>query len=214
MSARQKHYLVGYGSLLSHDSRSRHSNIFCPSLPIIVNGWRREWLARGLTELQTNLGVSQNECAKFNGVLLPIEQISPALRDREQNYQFVEIAAPQIQPAHGSSLAQAELERIRANPEHYKIWICANLHNETANHNYPIYQTYLDTCLVGCFDMGIENFAAEFIQNTHFWEHGWINDRNTPRYVRAAQVSQQQQKQIDQLLASLQLLKYRQEASL
>jgi hypothetical protein len=212
MSADQKHYLVGYGSLLSHDSRSRHSNIFCPNMPIFVHGWRREWLARGFADLQTGLGVSQVESAKLNGVLLPIEQISPELRNREQDYQFVEVDPDSIAAAPESPLAQAELDKIRAKPDEYKIWICANLHKLPADIHYPIYQTYLDTCLVGCIDLGIDNFASEFIQNTHFWEHGWINDRNNSRYVRAARVTQQQQIQIDQLLALQQLLKYRQEA--
>ena len=61
MSIKHQHYLVGYGSLLSHDSRSRHSNIFCPNMPIVAHGWQREWLARGMAHLQTALGVSQVE---------------------------------------------------------------------------------------------------------------------------------------------------------
>ena len=45
-------------------------------MPIVLEGWRREWLARGLADLQTGLGVSQIESAQLNAVLLPIEQIS------------------------------------------------------------------------------------------------------------------------------------------
>ncbi len=89
MSIKQKHYLVGYGSLLSHDSRSRHSNIFCPNMPIVVNGWQREWLARGIAHLQTALGVSPVETANLNAVLLRIVHLSPALRDRYLDYHFV-----------------------------------------------------------------------------------------------------------------------------
>lgn len=211
MSTNQKHYLVGYGSLLSHESRSRYSNIFCPNLPIIAHGWRREWLARGLEDLQTCLGVSHDASAHLNGVLLPIEQISPELRNREQDYQFIEVDPDNIVALQESPLVQAELDKIRAYPDSHKIWICANQHKEQANIHYPIYQTYLDTCLVGCFDMGIDNFASDFIQNTHFWKHGWINDRSNSRYIRAALVNQQQQQQIDQLLASLQVFQYRKE---
>jgi hypothetical protein len=214
MSAKQRHYLIGYGSLLSHDSRSRYSNIFCPNVPIVAHGWQREWLARGLADCQTSLGVSEIESAKLNGVLLPIEQISPELRNREQDYQFIEVDPATIEAAPESELAQSELKQIKANSNNNKIWICANLHKEPASKHYPIYQTYLDTCLVGCFDIGIDNFAAEFIQHTHFWKHGWINDRNNARYVRAARVSSQQQLQIDQLLESLRILHYRREECL
>jgi hypothetical protein len=214
MSTNHKDYLVGYGSLLSHDSRSRYSNIFCPNMPIVARGWQREWLARGLADLQTGLGVSQVESANVNAVLLPIEQISPELRTREQDYQFVEVAPASIEAAQESPSAQAELDKIRANPDTHKIWICANLHKEQANMHYPIYQTYLDTCLVGCFEQGIANFASEFIQNTHFWQHGWINDRHNTRYPRAANVTQQQRDKIDRLLEKLQVLEYRQEVNL
>jgi hypothetical protein len=214
MSTSQKHYLVGYGSLLSHDSRSRHSNIFCPNMPIVAHGWQREWLARGMAHFQTALGVSQVESASLNAVLLRIEQISPELRDREQDYQFVEVAPGSIVAAQESALAQAELVKIRANPDTHKIWICANLHKKQANIHYPIYQTYLDTCLVGCFDLGIANFASEFIRNTHFWQHGWINDRHQARYTRAAAVTQQQYVEIDRLLEQQQVLAYRQEVIL
>jgi hypothetical protein len=210
MSTKQKHYLVGYGSLLSHDSRSRHSNIFCPNMPIVVNGWRREWLARGMANLQTALGVSQVATASLNAVLLRIEQISPELRDREQDYQFIEVDPSTIVAAQESELAQTELANIRANPDTCKIFICVNLNKIQSNSQYPIYQTYIDTCLVGCFDMGVANFAAEFIQSTHFWEHGWINDRHNTLYAKPAMVTLQQQQQIDKLLKQQQVLEYRQ----
>jgi hypothetical protein len=211
MPINHKHYLVGYGSLLSHDSRSRHSNIFCPNMPIVASGWRREWRARGLTHLQTALGVSQVESSILNAVLLRIDQISPELREREQQYQFVEVDPSTIMAAQESGLAQTELANIRANPDTCKIFICANHDKIQANNQYPIYQTYIDTCLVGCFDMGVANFASQFIQNTHFWEHGWINDRHNCLYARPAIVTQQQHQQIDQLLEQHQVLAYRQE---
>jgi hypothetical protein len=211
MCFEEKHYLIGYGSLLSHDSRSRYSNVFCPNMPIVVSGWRREWLARGLADLQTGLGVSQVESASLNAVLLPIEQITPELRKREQDYQFVEVNTANINAAQESQLAQAELSEIRANADTHKIWICANLHKKQADSHYPIYQTYLDTCLVGCFDQGITSFATQFIQSTHFWQHGWINDRHQAGYPRAARVTLQQREKIDQLLQQHQVLEFRQE---
>ncbi|MEP1447921.1 MAG: hypothetical protein ABJK37_17600 [Paraglaciecola sp.] len=207
----QQHYLVGYGSLLSHDSRSRYSNIFCDNMPILAHGWQREWLARGIKDLQTCLGVSRVESAHLNAVLLPIEQISLELRTREQDYEFVEVDPTTIVPAKKSTALENELFKIRSNPDKCKIWICVNLHKKQASTDYPIYQSYLDTCLVGCFDMDIDNFATEFIRNTYFWKHGWVNDRGHWGYPRAAKVTKQQQLKIDLLLEQLQLLKYRRE---
>lgn len=213
MSSNKQDYLIGYGSLLSHDSRSRFSNVVCPNIPVVVHGWRREWLARGLAEFQTGLGVSQVESASLNAVLLPIEQISDELRHREQDYRFVQVDHTKVTASQQSPLALAELAKISADPEHKKIWICANLHKYQANLDYPIYQTYIDTCLVGCFDSSIDNFAADFIQNTHFWQHTWINDRHKAQYPRAATVTQEQQKRIDELLEHYQVLRYRQQST-
>ena len=61
--------------------------------------------------------------------------------------------------------------------------------------------------------MGVANFAAEFIQSTHFWEHGWTNDRHNCLYARPAIVTQQQHQQIDKLLEQHQVLAYRQETA-
>lgn len=211
MSSSKQDYLIGYGSLLSHDSRSRFTNVVCPNIPVVVHGWRREWLARGLTDLQTGLGVSEVASASLNAVLLPIEQITDELRLREQDYQFVQVDHTKVIASQASPIALTELAKISAEPEYKKIWICANLHKHQANFDYPIYQTYLDTCLVGCFDSSINNFAEDFIQNTHFWEHAWINDRHQAQYPRAAVVTKQQQQRIDELLEHYQVLSYRQQ---
>ena len=81
-------------------------------MPIVAHGWQREWLARGMAHLQTALGVTHVESASLNAVLLRIEQISPELRDREQDYQFVEVDPRSIVAAQESELAQIELANI------------------------------------------------------------------------------------------------------
>ncbi len=207
----KQHYLVGYGSLLSHDSRYRFSNIDCPNLPIIVGGWQRQWLARGLAERQTGLGVSPLFEASLNAVLLPIDEISAELRSREQDYIFAPVLPSQLSPWAGNKDTQTILAHITAHSDSCKIWICHNKHSHTANGEYPICQTYIDTCLLGAWQSGGQDFMTTFIKNTHFWQDGWINDRQQPLYPRAAHISLEQQQMIDQLLGGQQLLSYRQE---
>ncbi|MEC8490670.1 MAG: gamma-glutamylcyclotransferase, partial [Pseudomonadota bacterium] len=42
----EKHMVLGYGSLLSKDSRERYSNIFTPGIPVTVSGFERAWVTR------------------------------------------------------------------------------------------------------------------------------------------------------------------------
>ena len=72
---------------------------------------------------------------------------------------------------------------------------------------YPILQSYVDTILRGCLDIGGEDFAKEFIEGTKGWNPGelseyaltngpvkescWINDRKEPRYSRGDPVHSQ-----------------------
>ncbi len=50
----------------------------------------------------------------------------------------------------------------------------------------PIVQSYVDVVLAGCLEVG-ESFAGEFVRTTTNWGYPWVDDRSTPRYVRAMQ---------------------------
>ena len=88
----EKHMVLGYGSLLSKDSRERYSNIFTPGIPVTVSGFERAWVTRSLHEKQTYVGAVANAQSKLNAQLIPT-QINPALQEREKDYRFVEVSA-------------------------------------------------------------------------------------------------------------------------
>jgi cation transport regulator ChaC len=210
MSLESEHYVIAYGSLLSHDSRSRFSGINCQAIPVHLSGWRRAWTTRTLHEQQTCLSAKVEEDASFNAVLVPIEQISPELAKREQDYEFVQVHSSQL------SILEHELENEQNKITHNQltsksVWICQNKLNESANSHYPICQTYVDTCLAGCLETGLIDFAVQFLQSTIGWDAGWINDRHAPRYPRAATTSAHSQTLIDQILAQAGLLQFRTE---
>lgn len=62
-SSRAKHFMVGYGSLLSADSRQRFSNITSNPVPLTLNGWRRAWDTRSFDEKQTYVGAHPDDGA-------------------------------------------------------------------------------------------------------------------------------------------------------
>ena len=90
--------------------------------------------------------------------------------------------------------------------------MCEVLSLGYAQAQYPICQTYVDTCLVGCLEHGGEAFADDFIRKTDGWNEFWINDRTAPKYPRLAKIDADMVAKIDRLLDKHGLLSYRQEA--
>ncbi|MFQ3218023.1 MAG: hypothetical protein ACI8R9_002056 [Paraglaciecola sp.] len=206
MSLESEHYIIAYGSLLSHDSRSRFSGINCQAIPVLLRGWRRAWTTRTLHQQQTCLSAKADIEGSFNCALLPIEQISPELAKREQDYEFIQVHSSQL-----SLLKDDQQKTTHKQLASKNVWICQNKKNESANSHYPICQTYVDTCLAGCLETGLSDFALQFLHSTMGWDSGWINDRHTPRYTRGADTNQHSQQLIDHVLAQADLLQFRTE---
>ena len=206
MLLESEHYVIGYGSLLSHDSRSRFSGINCQAIPVQLSGWRRAWSTRTLGEQQTCLSAKVEKGASFNAALVPIEQISPELAKREQDYEFIQVDSSQL-----SLLEQGQHRLSYEQLATKQVWICQNKKNEAANASYPICQSYVDTCLAGCLETGLGDFTLAFLRSTRGWEDAWINDRAAPRYPRAAAITQRSVSLIDDILQQADLLQYREE---
>lgn len=200
---------MGYGSLLSSDSRQRYSQMQVKAIPAVIKGWTRSWITRSEEERQTYVGALPHYNSLINGALLPVIGLSPSLRKREQDYQFVAVPREQISLyAAGSE----ELELIQQ-LENKQIWICESKRKQSANADFPIYQSYLDTCMDGCLEFGIEHFAKEFALHTSLLDTHWINDRAAPQYPRAAKVTVKAQNTIDAILTEIDIIKHRGEAS-
>lgn len=197
------HYVVGYGSLLSDESRRRFSAIACHPIPVSVRGWRRAWITRSVTEYQTYVGATADADAMLNGALVPIADISPDLQKREQDYTFEPVALAQLK--HASLSFDALLAKLKSD----QIWLCQSRAHTPADAAHPVYQSYLDTCLCGCLEAGGEAFARLFLTTTDLLHHYWVDDRAAPRYPRAAIPSRHTVKHIDGMLDELGLLTHR-----
>ena len=199
-SQQSKHIVLGYGSLLSRDSRERHSGIYTQGLPVRVSGFKRAWVTRSLQEKQTYVGAVADRTSQLNAQLIPAE-VNPSLRAREKNYRFVEVPASAIEHISSSLCNQTSFtSALRDALSHHQLWLCETLLCHHPSSDFPVSQTYIDTCLVGCLEHGGISEATAFIEHTYGWNHPRINDRVNPVYPRAAAISKQHLTQIDTLL--------------
>jgi len=203
MKSEHQHYVVGYGSLLSHDSRKRYSNLDIIPIHVNLHGWQRQWQVNSLTENQTYVGVQSKINASLNAALIPTNSIDDKLRQRESNYEFV-----QVQEDHIEILGQATRD-IRSNLDGCKLWICKPKANDHPSEAFPVNQSYVDTCLAGALESGLKGYAETFVRNTLGWHHHWVNDRQNPQYPRAAAICDNTLARIDALLDKCEILQFR-----
>lgn len=194
--------MLGYGSLLSHASRKHYSNIDKPGLPVVLDGWQRSWTSRAEHESQTYVGAQPQPDKQLNGVIFALPELDEDFRSRERDYQFVRVDQTDLSlvlPASNEKTLRAALAR-------FEILICKTLVPKHASEAYPVHQSYLDTCLLGCLEVANAEFAKGFLASTTGLKPNWLNDRADPKYPRTACVNPQQQSVIDGLLREAGLL--------
>ena len=195
-SLTSQHVVVGYGSLLSKDSRERFSNIHTTSLPVTVQGFERAWVTRSIQEKQTYVGAVTKSSSQLNAQLIPTD-INPSLKEREKDYRFVKVNLQDIafvnEGLDNLCLSYDALEQL-------SFWICETLDCVPPSLDFPVNQSYVDTCLSGCLEHGGVEEAKAFFATTQLWEHPRSNDRKNPQYPRAAKVSRDIQDEIDRII--------------
>ena len=176
------HIVIGYGSLLSKQSRDLHSNINSLSLPVTVQNWERSWVTRSLEEKQTYVGAYKKQASAINAQAF-YTNIDQQLQKREQDYRFAELKLEQLK--FQFNLTDTQIRAFSSR----KIYICETLELRLADNEYPVSDSYIDTCLKGCMESGEETEVKRFISMTSDWPHSFkYNDRHQPIYPRAAQV--------------------------
>jgi hypothetical protein len=228
----QSHFIFGYGSLLCSQSRA----MTCPEhahavvTPVAVRGVERIWSKR--THRMTAMGIRFNSKACTVGVLLPVTvQDIKAFDRREQGYDRIELRlsdidrVPFLKEEHYQQKDHVTfLNAKEQNARHaVKIWVYIQKENRPPSEQHPIVQSYVDTILRGCLNVGGEDFAREFIRSTKGWHPDdfsdscdsssdsdiasycedilWVNDRCTPVYQRGDQAYMQKHaKDLDSLL--------------
>ena len=217
------HYIFGYGSLICAHSRAvtAPQDAHKAATPVTVYGVERVWSKRSQKLGMTAMGIRMQEGASTVGVILPVSEADLALFDqREQGYSRVLIHLDDVDmvPFLGDKYYEHEdhkvfLDAKRSNKhDSVKVWAYLPHTITPADPDHPIVQSYVDTILRGCLDVGGEQFAKEFIQQTKGWnpeelleeessggesvelsrndsmysstESVWVDDRDEPVYIR------------------------------
>jgi hypothetical protein len=183
-----KHYIFGYGSLISSSSR-RITGIAGDSVAVRVAGLERTWVGWQGTGMRA-VAARPMIGASCNGVLFDVPATELEKFDaRETHYQRVALDLTQIDYLVPQQALEASCQ----------VWVYVYNHNGCHLNDAPIVQSYLDVIVLGCNEIA-PNFAQEFIQHTLNWSY-WHDDRHNPVYPRAQ--AHQQGQNIDQLLAQL-----------
>lgn len=195
-SLTSQHVVLGYGSLLSKDSRERFSNIHTTSLPVTVQGFERAWVTRSIQEKQTYVGAVAKSNSQLNAQLIPTD-INPSLKEREKDYRFTKVNL------HDIAFVNVGLDNLRQRHDtldKLSFWICETLDCVPPSLDFPVNQSYVDTCLSGCLEHGGIEEAKAFVGTTQLWDHPRNNDRENPQYPRAAKVSCDIRRTIDLII--------------
>jgi hypothetical protein len=191
-------------------------------------GYVREWNFQASTSQICALGlrrVGPGEVgSSFNGVLFPAPNDMSIFDGRENGYrrvrvphEHVELLSWQVLPQ-GATIyvyvpyAPAVVAKYGLD-DTTGLPLCSGPHPPPqlldceaaglglcpASIQYPILQTYIDVCLTGCLEHGVD-FAREFIQTTFLWTPYWLNERELSR---RPWLRQKQYVQVDALLQEL-----------
>ena len=211
------HFIFGYGSLISRDSRAMTApeTLKSTEIAVQISGIEPVFAKKSRIGM-TAMGIRLQEGASAVGIIIPVPEKDLVKFDkREQGYSRIEIDLDDVDLV--PFLDYDESHRIfvdaKKNNDHQNIRIWAYLPQkiDPPTSDHPIVQSYVDTILRGCIDVGGERFAREFIQTTKGWnpedlfedseeetfeqknrsdsmdsstESVWVNDRDDPIYIR------------------------------
>ena len=197
-------YILGYGSLLSRFSREHYSSLRVDPIPVTLTGWSKAWCIQDHDEGATYLGAYPRSGAHLSGALLPTK-ITPTLIEREKRYTFDRVKVSDISPVDAGSSDMEQLQDAT-------FWIAHAVNRAPTCPDTPVPQTYIDTCLTGCLELGGARLAHAYIDQFESWQVHWVNDRDhtAPIYPRLVPLDARGRDEIDSLLDAADVLQHRQ----
>ncbi len=212
----RRHWLFGYGSLISSRSRQRTvKTTQGAAFAAIASGIGRGWylslaLPKGTRQptaikgIQT-LGVSVSDAAaRCNGVVFAVtDEEWRQFAEREQGYRPLPIDWRQIE-AIDAAAATLMQHAIKAGELLFCYLPQRPLSRPSAQ--YPILQSYVDVILAGCAAIS-EPFISQFLRTTEAWPDtlsACVDDRLQPVYPRHCANAYADRARWDNWLARLQ----------
>lgn len=168
----KRHYILGYGSLISAQSRAKTGETG-QVWPVKLQGFERHWSVMSPQLGMSSVAVVKTAEKSCNGVLIEVpEDQFPLFDEREHGYQRSQIHAHQLQPYHEDPLPEGT------------YWVYHTEEVVQPCSNNPIALSYVDVILSGCLDHG-DVFTMDFLALTKGWRAPLVNDRLAPVYPRA-----------------------------
>ncbi|MDB4837434.1 gamma-glutamylcyclotransferase [Marinomonas sp.] len=171
MSLLDRHFILGYGSLMSAESRAKTGETG-RVWPVKLHGFERHWSVISECFGMSSVAVIKAENKACNGVIIEVPYSQLALFDeREKGYQRVSIRPEQLTKYQDDVLPEGT------------YWVYHTESIISPNTANPITLSYLDVILSGCIEYG-KAFTEDFLSLTQGWDKPTLNDRRTPRYPR------------------------------
>ena len=192
-------YVFGYGSIINNLSRKSTLQCVSDSSTVADNtdhtvfatlsakfGYRRCWCYRSSTGF-TALGLKyygaeheDNRCGQ-NGIggvlfLVPSAAALSAFDIREAGYRRISVPYEYFNIADSSDVLTTSSAKLAISAG--RIWTYIPEENRTADpdENFPLLQTYIDTCIRGCLEWGGTSSVSEFLITTFGWNEFYLND--------------------------------------
>jgi gamma-glutamylcyclotransferase (GGCT)/AIG2-like uncharacterized protein YtfP len=170
-------YIFGYGSLIDSQTRVATSPSALYATPVNVIGIQRGWFGRLDDVGPTYLAALPDPNSNCNGVIFKVSvQELEAVDEYESGYE-----RKRIEPQNVITLD--DLETVSKGD----IWFYTCAVKRFATPKSPILQSYVDTCLNGCFEIEANfpkakeaKFAEQFLKTSSDWSKYWVNDRPQP----------------------------------
>ncbi|MBJ7536304.1 gamma-glutamylcyclotransferase family protein [Marinomonas transparens] len=171
MNSSDRHFILGYGSLINGESRAKTGETG-DVWPVKLHGFQRHWSVMSAEFGMSSVAVIKAPEQACNGVLVevPYHQF-PLFDERERGYQRSIVEAKQL-----TAYYQGDL------PEGI-YWVYHTNDIVEPHYDCPIALSYVDVILSGCLEHG-DDFAQDFLALTKGWHSTLINDRQAPRYPR------------------------------
>lgn len=167
-----RHYILGYGSLISSESRAKTGETG-QVWPVKLHGFERHWSVMSPDLSMSSVAVVKADSKACNGVLIEVpEDQFPLFDEREKGYQRSEIKPTQLASYLDELLPEGT------------YWVYHTDDVVEPHGECPIALSYVDVILSGCLEHG-DSFATDFLALTKGWRAPLKNDRPEPVYPRA-----------------------------
>ncbi len=168
-----KNYIIGYGSLMEKESRTRTNKSAFVVKPILIKNFERTWGQNGGMYKITFLTIVKKENSIVNAVYYPVSLKDLKKTDRrESGYCRLKVEEKNLS-FYG--------KKIKTENKNFWVYAADPEKIKKPSKDHPIVQSYVDIFMNGCFQIKerykIDNFPKQCVETTSGWSVFWVNDR-------------------------------------